>query len=131
MICEFFLSNDATFVSLSSIAGNVDGVIHATIESLPDKKCVFASDGNGIIICYERDRISFSKDKIKCFDIVPVTSADVIFYAATIEFYSDGESLRYGIVIVPGAELCWLRVSADQIGEVLSKPPLDLTQISQ
>ena len=128
---ELCLPKDATFVSLKTIATNVQGVHHATIESLPERVCVFASEHGLVTISYEDERISFPKDGIKRFDIVPVTSGGVTFYAATIEFYANGDSLRYGIVVSPEMELCWLRTSAEQIGAVPSIPPLDLTQTSQ
>jgi len=127
---ELFLSKATTFISLGSIARNVLGVTHETIKPLPSKKCIFTNYGNQITICSESEKISFSKNKIKCFDIVPITSAGVIFYAATLEFYVEGQSLRYGIVVSPESELAGLRFLADQIGELLELPPIDLTQIS-
>lgn len=131
MKLDVLLSKTATFVSLSEIARNVPGVVLQTIESLPAKACVFASDGNQISICHEDKQISFPKDYIKGFDIVPVAHAGATFYAATIEFNGQTQSLRYGIVISPKPELSWLLSSAEKIGEVLSQAPLDRTQTSE
>ena len=127
---EFYLPESVVFVELRDIANHVRGVVLETIEPISAKTCLCTGDSNEIPICHGK-KIAFFKEIIKGFDIVPVTHAGSTFYAATIEFYGANESLRYGIIISPRSALGWLRHSAEELGKLFSRPPLDFTRTSQ